>query len=53
MHHLAARGWVCVTANYRLSPHATFPDPLLDLKRAVQWIRERGAEYGAIPTFSS
>jgi len=47
MHHLAARGWVCVTADYRLSPHATFPDHLIDLKRAIQWIREHGAEYGA------
>jgi acetyl esterase/lipase len=51
MLHLAARGWVCVTANYRLSPHATFPDHLTDLKRAIQWIREHGAEYGADPDF--
>lgn len=26
MLHMAARGWVCVSANYRLSPRATFPD---------------------------
>jgi acetyl esterase/lipase len=51
MHHLAAHGWVCVTADYRLSPHATFPDHLVDLKRAIQWIREHGAEYGANPDF--
>ena len=51
MQHLAARGWVCVTADYRLSPHATFPDHLIDLKRAIQWIREHGAEYGANPDF--
>ena len=51
MLHLAARGWVCVTANYRLSPHATFPDHLIDCKRAVQWIHEHGAEYGADPDF--
>jgi len=51
MLHLAARGWVCVTADYRLSPHATFPDHLIDLKRAIQWIREHGAEYGANPDF--
>ncbi len=51
MHHLAAHGWVCVSANYRLSPHATFPDHLYDLKRAVQWIREHGVEYGADPDF--
>jgi len=51
MYHLAARGWVCVSADYRLSPHATFPDHLVDLKRAVKWIREHGAEYGADPDF--
>src|SRR5438093_1450115 len=51
MHHLAARGWVCVAADYRLSPRATFPDHLMDLKRAVAWIREHGALYGADPDF--
>jgi acetyl esterase/lipase len=51
MHHLAARGWVCVSANYRLSPHATFPDHVIDLKRAIGWIREHGREYGANPDF--
>ncbi len=51
MLHLASRGWVCVSADYRLSPHATFPDHLVDLKRAIQWIREHGAEYGANPDF--
>jgi acetyl esterase/lipase len=51
MHHLAARGWVCVSADYRLSPHATFPDHLVDLKRALRWIREAGAGYGADPDF--
>jgi acetyl esterase/lipase len=51
MLHLAARGWVCVTVDYRLSPHATFPDHLVDIKRALQWLRERGAMYGADPGF--
>jgi acetyl esterase/lipase len=51
MLQLASRGWVCVTADYRLSPHATFPDHLIDCKRALQWIREHGAEYGANPDF--
>ena len=51
MYHLASRGWVCVSVNYRLSPHATFPDPLIDLKQAIRWIREHGREYGADPDF--
>src|SRR6185436_15371287 len=51
MQHLASRGWVCVAANYRLSPRATFPDHLVDLKRALAWIREHIAEYGGDPEF--
>jgi acetyl esterase/lipase len=49
MRMLAARGWVCVSADYRLSPHATFPDPLVDLKHAIAWIRRHVAEYGGDP----
>src|SRR5437667_270151 len=51
MRHLASRGWVCVSANYRLSPRATFPDHLIDCKRAVGWIRQHGADYGANTDF--
>jgi acetyl esterase/lipase len=51
MHHLAANGWVCVAANYRLSPRVTFPDHLVDVKRALRWVREHIAEYGGDPSF--
>jgi acetyl esterase/lipase len=51
MAHLASRGWVCFAINYRLSPKATFPDHIVDVKRAIRWIREHGAEYGADPDF--
>jgi acetyl esterase/lipase len=51
MQHLASRGWVCVSINYRLSPRATFPDPIIDVKRAIAWIRAHGVEYGADPSF--
>jgi acetyl esterase/lipase len=51
MYQLAARGWVCVTANYRLSPHATFPEHLRDCKKALAWIREHGEHYGINPDF--
>ena len=51
MLHLAARGWVCVANNYRLSPRATFPDHLVDCKLALRWVREHIAEYGGNPDF--
>jgi acetyl esterase/lipase len=51
MLHLASRGWVCFAPNYRLSPRATWPDHLVDVKRALAWVREHGPEYGADPGF--
>jgi acetyl esterase/lipase len=51
MLEMARRGWVCFAPNYRLSPRATFPDHLVDVKRAIAWVREHGAEYGADPGF--
>lgn len=49
LHHLAANGWVCVDADYRLSPAATFPDHLVDCKRALAWIAEHVADFGGDP----
>ncbi|MGH7298442.1 MAG: alpha/beta hydrolase fold domain-containing protein, partial [Polyangiaceae bacterium] len=51
MKHLAARGWVCVSVDYRLSPRATFPDHLVDVKRALAWVRAHAAELGADTSF--
>jgi acetyl esterase/lipase len=49
LYRLASQGWVCISANYRLSPAATFPDHLIDVKKAIAWAREHGPEYGADP----
>jgi acetyl esterase/lipase len=51
MMHLAALGWVCVAVNYPLSPRARWPEHLIAIKRAIQWIHAHGAEYGADPSF--
>lgn len=51
MLHMAARGWVCVAINYRLSPRDAFPAHIIDVKRAIAWIRENIGEYGADPAF--
>jgi acetyl esterase/lipase len=46
MYELASKGWICVAANYRLSPSVGFPTHLQDCKAALCWIREQGAAYG-------
>jgi acetyl esterase/lipase len=49
MSHLAELGWVCVAINYRLSPRSTWPDQIVDVKRAIAWTKEHIAEYGGDP----
>jgi acetyl esterase/lipase len=51
MGYLAERGWVCVTANYRLSPRATWPDQIVDVKKALAWTKANIASYGGDPGF--
>jgi acetyl esterase/lipase len=51
MLHLAAQGWVCVSANYRLSPRVALPGHLIDCKLALRWVRENIADYGGDPDF--
>jgi len=51
LHRLAQQGWICVAASYPLVPDATFPDPLIGLKRAVAWMRSSGRRYGIDPDF--
>lgn len=47
---LASRGWVCISANYRLRPEVTFPEHQIDAKKVIAWVREHGDAYGADPT---
>jgi acetyl esterase/lipase len=49
--HLAERGWVCVSIDYRVSPRHTWPDHIVDVKRALAWVNENIAEYGGDPEF--
>ena len=51
MQHMAAKGWVCVAINYRLSPRDAFPAHLVDVKRAIAWIRTHIASYGGNPDY--
>ena len=49
--HMADRGWVCVSIDYRVSPKHTWPDHIVDVKRALAWIKENIADYGGDPDF--
>ena len=49
--HMAENGWVCVSINYRLSPRATWPDHIVDVKRALAWIKANIADHGGDPDF--
>ena len=48
---MAKNGWVCVSIGYRLSPDATFPDHLVDVKRAIAWVRENIDRWGGDSSF--
>lgn len=49
--HLVERGWICVAVNYRLSPRSTWPDHLVDVKRAIAWVKDNIAAHGGDPGF--
>jgi acetyl esterase/lipase len=51
MYHMASRGWICVSINYRLSPKNRFPAHLIDTKKALAWTKKHIAEYGGDPNF--
>ena len=51
LNHLAQHGWVGFNVDYRLSPQATYPDHVVDVKAAIAWVREHAGEFGADPDF--
>ena len=51
MEHMTSRGWVCVSINYSLSPKKAWPSHIIDVKRAIAWVKAHIAEYGGDPNF--
>lgn len=51
MKYLAQNGWICVDINYRLAPRNRYPECLIDVKKAIVWIKENIANYGGNPNF--
>ena len=48
---LAARGFLTVSIDYRLSGEAIFPAHIYDCKAAVRWLRANAEKWGANPDF--
>jgi acetyl esterase/lipase len=48
---MAELGWVCASISYRLSPRATWPAQLDDVKAAIAWVKDHVAEHGGDPGF--
>lgn len=51
MAHMAERGWVCVAINYSLAPAAHWPAHIIDVKRAIAWVKREIAGYGGDPDY--
>ncbi|MGH3557016.1 MAG: alpha/beta hydrolase fold domain-containing protein [Mycobacterium sp.] len=51
MAHMAEKGWVCVAINYSLAPAARWPAHIIDVKRAIAWVKREIAQYGGDPDF--
>ena len=50
LNHLAAHGWLCLSADYRLRGDGQHPNPLVDIKRLIAWTRANSDELGADPS---
>jgi acetyl esterase/lipase len=51
MSRMAELGWICVAINYGRSPRNAWPAHVIDVKRAIAWVRDHIAEYGGDPDF--
>ena len=49
MSQLADHGWICVSIGYRISPKHAWPAHIVDVKRALAWVKANIAEYGGDP----
>jgi len=49
--HMASKGWICFTINYRLSPKYKWPAHIIDCKRAIAWVKQNAERFGGSPDF--
>ena len=51
MSHLAEMGWVCLSVEYRVSPHHRWPSHITDVKTAIAWARANVDKFGGDRNF--
>lgn len=51
MGRMVELGWICVSIDYSKSPGKAWPAHIVDVKRAIAWVRENIADYGGDPHF--
>jgi acetyl esterase/lipase len=51
MSSLAQQGWVCLSVNYRVSPHHRWPAHITDVKTAIAWARANVDRFGGDRNF--
>ena len=51
MSHLAERGWVCLSIDYRVAPNHPWPQHITDVKTAIAWARANVDKYGGDRNF--
>jgi acetyl esterase/lipase len=51
MAHLARRGWVCLSVQYRSSPRHRWPRQMTDVKAAIAWARANVDRFGGDANF--
>jgi acetyl esterase/lipase len=51
MSRLAEMGWICLSVQYRVSPHHRWPSHITDVKSAVAWARANVDKFGGDRNF--
>jgi acetyl esterase/lipase len=51
MGRMVGLGWICVSIDYSKSPRKAWPAHIIDVKRAIAWVRANIADYGGDPDF--
>lgn len=51
MTRMVELGWICVSINYSRSPRNAWPEHIIDVKRAIAWVRANIARFGGDPDF--